>query len=264
MKPYYQDKWAKIYCGDNREVLPLLESNIDLTVTSPPYGELRDYEGFVFDFEIVAKELFRISKSGGVVVWVEADETINGGETGTSFLHALRFKEVGFNLHDTMIYLKNQLAFPPPNRYLPGFEYMFILSKGSPKTVNLIKDRKNISVGRKVHGPERRKDGSLKKEKSCAGNVCQEFGIRWNYWLLYNQTRGLQTEHPAIFPESLANDHIRSWANAGDTLLDPFMGSGTTGKMARINGCKFIGIEISEKYCELAVKRLQQGVLDFT
>jgi DNA modification methylase len=262
MKPYFQDDTITIYNGDNREVLPLLVPSIDLTVTSPPYGEIRDYEGFVFDFETVASELFRVTKTGGVVVWVEADETVNGSETGASFLHALRFKEIGFNLHDTMIHLRDCLAYPSNNRYFSGFEYMFILSNGNPKTFNPIKDRKNVSVGHDVCGTERKKDGTL-GPRAGAGKVIPEMSMRFNYWLLRNQKRGLANLHPATFSEQLAGDHIRSWSNPDDTILDPFMGSGTTGKMARINGCKFIGIEISEKYCEIAVKRLSQRTLNF-
>ena len=80
---------------------------IDLTVTSPPYDNLRAYSGYSFDFEAVAKELYRVTKQGGVVIWVVGDATIKGSETGTSFRQALFFKEIGFNLHDTMIYAKN-------------------------------------------------------------------------------------------------------------------------------------------------------------
>lgn len=229
---------------------------IDLTVTSPPYDNLRTYNGFEWDFEAVAKELFRVTKQGGVVVWVVGDATIKGSETGTSFKQALFFKEIGFNLHDTMIYLKNQLAFPDSTRYFNAFEYMFIFTKGKIKTFNPIKDRKNTSVGRKVHGCERRRDGSLRKEKSCAGNIIKEYGTRWNYWLMYNQKRGIETEHPAIFPEQLANDHIISWSNEGDLVYDPFMGSGTTAKMAIINKRNWIGSEISEEYCKIIERRL--------
>lgn len=229
---------------------------IDLTVTSPPYDNLRTYNGFEWDFAAVAKELFRITKQGGVVVWVVGDATIKGSETGTSFKQALFFKEIGFNLHDTMIYLKNQLAFPDSTRYFNAFEYMFVFTKGKIKTFNPIKDRKNTSAGRSVHGCERRRDGSLRKEKSCAGNIIKEYGTRWNYWLMYNQKRGIETEHPAIFPEQLANDHIISWSNEGDLVYDPFMGSGTTAKMAIINKRNWIGSEISEEYCKIIERRL--------
>jgi len=254
----------QIICGDNVEVMRQMPDNcIDLTVTSPPYDNLRTYNGESnWNFEVfkeVAKELFRITKPGGVVVWVVNDATINGSETGTSFRQALYFKEIGFNLHDTMIYLKNQLAFPDSNRYYNAFEYMFIFSKGKPKTFNPIKDRKNISAGRDVNGCERKQDGSLRKNRSCAGNIIKEYGIRWNYWLLYNQKRGIETKHPAIFPEQLANDHIISWSNPGDLVFDPFLGSGTTAKMALLNGRNFVGIDISDEYCEIARKRVEQA-----
>ena len=246
----------KVYNENCLDTMKRIEDSfIDLTVTSPPYDSLRDYNGYVFPFEDIAKELYRITKEGGVVVWIVGDATINGSETGTSFRQALYFKEIGFNLHDTMIYLKNQLAFPDFNRYYNAFEYMFVLSKGKPKTTNLIKDRKNFTGGDKVHSSSRMKDGSLKL-KSGLGNITKEYGVRWNYWLLYNQKRGIETQHPATFPEQLASDHIISWSNEGDLVYDPFMGSGTTAKMCITNKRNYIGSEISKEYCDIIKKRL--------
>ena len=242
-------------------VMKLLDDeSVDLTVTSPPYDNLRTYNGFSWDFEATAKELYRVTKQGGAVVWIVADATIKGSETGTSFKQALYFKEIGFNLHDTMIYLKNQLAFPDSNRYYSGFEYMFVFSKGKPKTFNPIADRKNISAGRDVHGCERTRSGELRKHRSCEGNIIKEYGIRYNYWLMYNQKRGIETQHPAILPEQLANDHIISWSNEGDLVYDPFMGSGTTAKMAILNQRNWIGSEISKEYCEIAEKRINENL----
>lgn len=245
-------------CLNTMERIP--ECFIDLTITSPPYDKLRDYKGYSFPFEDIAKELYRITKQGGVVVWVVGDATIKGNETGTSFKQALFFKQIGFNLHDTMIYLKNQLAFPDSIRYYNAFEYMFIFSKGKPNTFNPIKDRKNVSVGRNVNGCERERDGSLKR-KPCAGNIIKAYGVRWNYWLMYNQTRGDHTKHPATFPEQLANDHILSWSNPKDLVYDPFMGSGTTAKMAILNGRNWIGSEMSPEYCKIIENRINnQGI----
>lgn len=247
----------KIYnenCLDTMAKMP--DNFVDLVLTSPPYDNIRIYNGYVFDFESIAKELYRVIKIGGVVVWVVGDATIKGSETGTSFKQALYFKEIGFNLHDTMIYLKNQLAFPDSTRYFNAFEYMFVFSKGKINTFNPIKDRKNVSAGREVHGCERRKDGGLNKKKSCDGNITKEYGVRWNYWLMYNQKRGEETKHPAVFPEVLANDHIVSWSNEGDLVYDPFGGSGTTAKMAHIQKRNWILSEISEEYCKIAEKRI--------
>lgn len=244
----------KIYNMDCLDGLKLLDDNsIDLTVTSPPYDNLRTYNGFSFDFENIAKELYRVTKQGGIVVWIVGDSTIKGSETGTSFKQALYFKEIGFNLHDTMIYLKNICPFPDTNRYYQGFEYMFILTKGKIKTFNLIADRENKSSGRVVSGTQREKSGiTTKKIKN--GNIIKEKGIRFNYWLISNGKR--QSEHPAQFPEQLANDHILSWSNENDIVLDIFMGSGTTAKMALLNNRKYIGFEISEEYCNIANERI--------
>jgi len=252
-----------IYQGDCLEVMKTLpENSVDLTVTSPPYDNLRTYKGYTFDFEGIAKELYRITKDGGVVVWVVGDATIKGSETGTSFKQALYFKEIGFNLHDTMIYKKTGCPFPEINRYYPIFEYMFILSKGKPKTTNLIKDRENkyagCKVARKSHA--RQVDGSVKENSAYRidkDRVLKDVGVRFNIWEV-TSSRNINSDtgnHPAIFPEKLAEDHIISWSNEGDVVLDPMCGSGTTLKMAKLNNRNAIGIEISEEYCQIASER---------
>jgi DNA modification methylase len=260
IKPYYQDEHITLYCGDCAEILPTLDP-VDLTVTSPPYDNLRDYEGYVFDFERIAEGLWSVTKPGGVVVWVVADATVNGSETLTSFKQALYFRELGFNV-ETMIYEVAGTGAKGSNYYYwQAFEYMFVFAKGQPKTSNRIADVPHSHAGQKlVGGPKGRALSSRVVRK---GLVAKDMAIRPNIWR-YNPNDFDRTEHPAMFPNPLAGDHIRTWANPGDTILDPMMGSGTTGKMARINGCKFIGIDISEKYCEIAVQRMSQQVLPFT
>jgi len=227
---------------------------IDLTVTSPPYDNLREYKGYVFSFEAIARELYRITKDGGVVVWVVGDATINGSETGTSFRQALYFKECGFNLHDTMIYETDK---PPMNdrRYQASYEYMFILSKGRNKTFNPIM-RPSRKAGIKRTGiTYREKDSTLKAQ--WRGGVVSNETIMENIW--YYPTGGKNIGHPATFPEALARDHIISWSNEGDTVFDPMMGSGTTGKMAVLNDRDFIGCEIAQEYFDIAERRIKQA-----
>lgn len=254
-----------IVCGDNVATLATFpDACIDLVVTSPPYDNLRTYGGHSWDFEGVAQQLWRVIKPGGVVVWVVADATVNGSETGTSFRQALRFMEIGFRLHDTMIYQKNP-QFPDANRYQAAFEFMFVFTKGQPEVFNPILDKVNSCFGQKVHGTNRKRDGSL-SVASCHGQPYREFWIRLNIWQ-YATGGGVTTqdryafEHPAMFPEKLARDHILSWSNEGDIVLDPFNGSGTTTKMARLMGRRFIGIEINQEYCAIARKRLAQKLL---
>ena len=238
---------SKLILGDClKEMKEIASESIDLTVTSPPYDGLREYNGYIFNFKETAKELFRLTKQGGVVVWVVGDATIKGSETGTSFRQALYFKEIGFNLHDTMIYEKSGMANPSSNRYHQIAEYMFCLSKGKPKTFNPIKDRENKYKG--FQGGEQ--------------SFRADFGMRFNIWRY--ATGGSNTSkdksvflHPAPFPELLAKDHIISWSNEGDMVLDPFMGSGTTCKMAKLNNRKYIGIEVSPEYFEIAKKRIE-------
>lgn len=246
-------------CVKGMKMIP--DNSIDLTVTSPPYDDLRNYKGYSFEFEDVANELYRVTKEGGVVVWVVGDKTHNGSETGTSFKQALYFKEIGFNLHDTMIYEKDSISFPDKTRYYQIFEYMFIFSKGKPKTINLLADRKNKWYNGKKHikGHYRNADGEQVRHNK--QNLLKEYGVRFNIWRIPNGHQKstldkIAFEHPAIFPEKLANDHILSWSNEGDIIMDPFMGSGTTAKMATLNNRKWIGFEISKEYIDIANKRL--------
>jgi len=252
----------QIICGDNVEVMRQMPDNcIDLTVTSPPYDNLRTYNGFSFDFEGVAKELYRITKDGGVVVWVVGDATIDGSETGTSFRQALYFKEIGFNLHDTMIYEKDtQPCHDPRNkRYKQYFEYMFVFSKGKPKTYNEIQDIPTKNAGKVLRKATKRKPNGDMRHFTEEGREVKikDYMARKNIWKFNTDKRG--AGHPAIFPEQLANDHIISWSNPGDLVFDPFVGSGTTAKMALLNGRNYSGIDISEEYCEIARRRVEQA-----
>ena len=247
----------RIYNMDCLEGMREIEdTTIDLTVTSPPYDNLREYKGYSFRFEETAKELFRITKQGGVVVWVVGDATINGSETGTSFKQALYFKEIGFNLHDTMIWNKpNAFNFGSNSCYIQSFEYMFVFSKGKPKATNHIYDRRNEAKG-KIFTQFRRSGSNGEVVKTNKKTVTSEMGKRRNVWDI--QVGNNEVEHPAPYPEQLANDHILSWSNKGDIVLDPFLGSGTTAKMAIKNERKYIGFEVAKEYYELALNRIKK------
>jgi len=238
----------------------MYDSVIDLTVTSPPYDGLRTYNGYSFPFEDIAKELYRVTKQGGVVVWVVDDATIKGSETGTSFKQALYFIECGFNLHDTMIYKTNK---PPLNdrRYQKDFEYMFVFSKGKPNTFNPIMIESE-HYGKKVSKKAgmRNTDGT-KKERYHTKSV-NKLKIKGNIWYLPRSSRSgdeFSRKHPATFPEQLANDHILSWSNECDLVYDCFGGSGTTAKMAELNKRKWIISETSVEYCDIIKQRLKDA-----
>ena len=244
-------------CLEKMKEIP--DGSVDLTVTSPPYDNLRTYNGTLNDWtqekwQAIIRELFRVTKQGGVVVWVVGDATINGSETGTSFRQALYAMECGFRLHDTMIYATSK---PPMNdrRYQACFEYMFVWSKGPPATFNPIMVP-SVSAGKYVNnGTYYNADGTMKKRHGQGRAVKQE-RIKDAIWYIV-QRQGVG--HPATFPEALARDHILSWSNPGDTVLDPFLGSGTTGKMAILEGRRFIGIEREEKYFDIACKRIEEA-----
>lgn len=256
----------KIYnenCLDTMGRMP--DEFVDLTVTSPPYDNIREYKGYSFPFEDIAKELHRVTKRGGVLVWVVGDATVNGSETGTSLRQALAFIDFGFCLHDTMIYASKK----PPlthNRYEQEFEFMFVLSKGKPKSFNPITIRTNFvgHVKKYNHG----KPTEAKKEKGDAvrwrdhKTIINETRIKGNIWEYATGMNGstkddIAFQHPAIFPEKLAEDHIVSWSNEGDLVYDPFGGSGTTAKMAHKWKRNWILSEISPEYVEIAEKRFR-------
>jgi len=253
-------KINKIYnenCLDTMRRMP--EKFIDLVVTSPPYDNLRDYNGYVFPFEDIANELFRVVKKGGVVVWVVGDATINGSETGTSFKQALYFKEIGFNLHDTMIYQKVNYVPLTHNRYEQSFEFMFILSKGKPKTFNPIMIPCKQSGKVEKYGLERRQNHGSKHAMRLYDETefkaTKETKIAPN---IFAYTLGSEkTGHPAPFPEALANDQITTWSNENDLVYDCFMGSGTVAKICVQANRNYIGSEMSSEYCDIANKRLE-------
>lgn len=255
-----------VLLGDCVDIMKTFgNESVDLTVTSPPYDNLRTYNGFIFDFENAAKELLRITKRGGVLVWVVGDSVINGSESCTSFKQALFFKEIGFNLHDTMIYEKSKAHVydPRQHRYKNTFEYMFIFSKGKPNTFNPIMDVPVTGAGKTYKVRQRLPNGNIRSDRIVTLNDRQARGGVWVYEGGVNHSTNdkIAFKHPAIYPESLARDHILSWSNPGDLIFDPFTGSGTTGKMALIENRNFIGCEISEDYLSIAKSRIQKAVL---
>jgi DNA modification methylase len=249
--------------GDCLELMKQLpEASVDMVITSPPYDDLRTYDDkSLFSFKETAKSLASLLNPGGVIVWNVGDQCVNGSETGTSFRQALYFiDECGLNLHDTMIWQKSNFSNPSTTRYHQVFEYVFILSKGKPKTFNPIKDRKNVSsgnIGSFGENTVTQKDGSKKIRQR---KIVEEYGMRHNVWIM-NTAGQEQTSkkygHPAMFSEVFVNDHIVSWSNEGDLILDPFMGSGTSGAVAKRLGRRYIGIEINEAYYGIAKSRIE-------
>lgn len=244
-------------------MLGLNDSLIDLTITSPPYDKLRSYRGYQFPFEGIARELYRITKPGGVLVWVVGDATVKGSETGSSFKQALYFKEIGFNLHDTMIFQKtNPIPQIYRKRYQSVFEYMFVFSKGSVKTHNpILIDC--LHAGLELKGTTYKNFSRGVQKRSKAANPVKKQKIKGNIWE-YVVGKKLEDQgakgHPAPFPCALARDHIRSWSNEGDLVFDPMCGSGTTCLVAQQLRRNYLGIDMSADYCDLARSRLQSDL----
>lgn len=260
-QPYYDHAGITLYHGDNvatmREMIP--NASVDLVVTSPPYDNLRTYGGHSWDFEGVAAELWRVIKPAGIVVWIVNDATVDGSETCTSFRQALYFRDIGFRLHDTMIWEKTT---PAPQeqhpRYQPCFEYMFVFCSGyPPKVFNGLRESATHAGQKWSTRGQRQSEGQFRHQDGKVG-VCNSTRLKRNIWQIRSDQN---TGHPAAFPEALVRDHVSSWSNEGDIVLDPFSGSGTTAKVARQMGRRCIGIEINKEYCDVALSKISQGVL---
>ena len=264
---YPDDFIGRVVCDHNVDALrDIPDDSIDLVVTSPPYDKLRSYDGYKFEFEELAAELYRVAAPGGIVVWVVADMVIKGSESGSSFRQALGFIDVGFNLHDTMIYRKVQASEVPSigkRRYSQEFEYMFVLSKGTPRVFNpLFQPKKAVKEKDATVrvGQFRLENGEMGYYIHGQNTTHRLLSNIWTFKVGFASSKDkIAYEHPAIFPEQLALRHILSWTNPGDVVLDPFSGSGTTLKMAKLYRRKFIGVDVSEKYCKIARTRVQQA-----
>jgi site-specific DNA-methyltransferase (adenine-specific) len=236
---------------------------IPLTVTSPPYDDLRTYGGHTFDFEAVAGELWRITMNGGIVVWVVGEQVKKGTETGTAARQKLHFMDLGFRC-STMIMVTSRVRFPQRGRYPSVFDYAFVLTKGRPRHFHAICDKKNKYVGEKFRWKLRERDGRIVKREHCHDKYVGVFGSRMNVWFYHVGYMKTTTDkdaygHPALMPEKMAEDFIISFSRPGDLILDPFSGAGTTSKMAMLNGRRYLGMEICENYASDSRKRLEKA-----
>lgn len=250
----------KIYCGDSSVIMKEFpEKSIDFIITSPPYDSLRKYKGIGDSwnekkFKEIASECYRVLRDGGVMVWVVNDKIEKGSKTGTSFRQALHFMDIGFNLNDTMIWRKtNPMPQVKQPRYNQVFEYMFVFSKGKPKTFNPIMEPCKCA-GLNYDSTCKNMDGeSGRTHKTFKINNEKVKGCVWDIAVAQNKTG-----HPAIYPLQLALDHIKSWTNEGDIVLDPFIGSGTSAVAAKRLKRNYIGIDMSEEYCLISENRIKE------
>ena len=266
-----------LVCGDAAKILPknVPDESVDLVLTSPPYDELRSYKGYTFDFKAIARELVRTLKPGGVIVWVVGDATVKGSETCSSFNQALYFKKLGLRLHDTMLWIKtNPVPGAANQRYRGAFEYMFCFSKGKPKTFNkkewLPKNQMKFNEkfrlekhGRTSYLEKGLTSSGVMKDKINEKGMDFNTGVHPNVFFYAGGTQIIKRKrgprHPAIFPDRLAEDQIRTWTNPGDVVLDPFLGSGTSCKIAELLSREYVGIEISEEYLDGAATAIKDA-----
>lgn len=261
-----------LYNDDCYKILKenILNNSIDLVVTSPPYNDLRKYEGIIDTwneekFKSIVDELYRVLKNGGVVVWVVNDKVEKGSKTLTSFKQALYFQEVGFNVNDVMLWKKlNPMPVVKQPRYNPCFEYMFVFSKGKPKTFNpIMRPCKNAELHYTSTVKNMGGENGRRKIDYHVNNETIDYNI-WDIAVAKNKDTimidGKEIRHPAVFPYEIPYRHILSWSNENDTVLDPFMGSGTTGVACKNTNRNFIGIEMNTNYFKLAQHKLNNNI----
>lgn len=245
-------------CLDGMRQLP--DNSIPLAVTSSPYDAIRTYGGHAFAFEPVAKELWRITAPGGVVVWVIADQVIKGSLTGTKHRQVLHFLDLGFRLHNEITLTTVNTPLPQKIRYAQNSQTAYVLAKGRPHAVNLLRDKPNKSAGVfKREWVARSKDGTMRK--GYYGKCIAPYSLRgdvWTYLVGNNHTTKDKLSHPSPMAEQMAEDLIISFSRPGELVFDPMAGSGTTCKMALLNHRSYLGMEIHEPYWREAVERLSK------
>ena len=263
--PYHQVGDIRLYAGDCAEVLPLLDISPGLVLTSPPYDEIREYGGDIFDFDRVADAIVDVMPEGGVLVWVVADGTVDGSRTGTSARQTLGFLDRGLRLHDSLVFEKSQSLNWTPNRYCQTHETMQVFSRGRPAVANILEDKPNVTAGRRerAHTQGLVRGKRLKHDRTITIGEYGRRGSVWRYNVGANHTAPDYPNHghPAPFPLALARDHIMTWTRPGDLVLDPMAGSGTTLRAAADLGRHAVGIEIYDKYVQGAAGRISQSVM---
>jgi site-specific DNA-methyltransferase (adenine-specific) len=251
------------------EMATLPDNCIPLTVTSPPYDKLRRYGGQRWSFETfekVARQLFRLTMPGGVVLWVVQDGTVDGSLTGTSARQWLYFQQIGFDLNSVLI-LATRGWRSQTSRYANQFHFGFVLSKGRPRAFHPIRDRINSTAGQRLRCSRRSASG----EAVTTYNGDRRLGLhgyRANVWF-YDVGGGKSTKdryasrHEALMPEQMARDLIISWSRPGDLIFDPFCGAATTCKMALLSHRHYLGIEAHALYYRLALRRMRDAQTEY-
>ena len=253
----------KIICDDNVKFLSTLPENcIDMVVTSPPYDNLRDYNGFQLDLSGVGEQLFRVLKPGGIVAVIIQDSTQDGRKTLTSFRMIVNWCDtIGFGLFENCIYSRQGVEGAWwKKRFRVDHEYIPLFIKGKrPAYFN----KEELKIPSKHGGKTmtgaatRNKDGTQQKSRSVYINPMKCRGTIWNYPQCGDGSK-LKHLHPATFPNLLPYDLIQCFCPENGIVLDPFNGSGTTCVAAKSLNRQYIGVDCSQEYCDIAEKRIQQ------
>lgn len=224
--PYFKDRSGVLFCSDHIDVLKRLPSqSVDLVITSPPDEDHKITQGYQFDYRSLAQQLYRVLRVGGIIVWIVAEcirlgaETLDVTEQKNYFV-----TKAGFVIHSTMI-LATKTHFPrtcnEDRKYKTGYEYMLIFSKGGK--------------ARYFNPREHRKS---------------------NLWLSRGRSKNIIPDPP--FAKKIITDHILTWSQEGDVILDPMAGSGVVLRQARLLGRKWIGIEIQQPLCDKFLKKYKE------
>jgi DNA modification methylase len=266
MKPYYEKNGIVIYHGDCREVLPLIPA-WDCLITSPPYGQQREYTIGAIDWNSLVPPALATAPVGDRQVFVNLGLIHKDGEV-IEYWSALNqaMRRAGWRLFGWYVWDKQDgMAGNWNGRLAPAHEWVFHYNVESRQPHKVVRTKGAGQLAYKGNTGLRRADGSM--SGWChVGQPTQEFKIADSVIRLQPQKDRSDSSiaaHPAVYPVSLPLLLIDSYTRAGETVLDPFLGSGTTLVAAKALGRKAIGIELEERYCEIAATRLAQDILDF-
>jgi hypothetical protein len=255
-----------ILLGDALEILSRIPAgSIPLTLFSPPYDGIRDYgKNWSLDYKTLGRLLFGATCDGGVCAVVIGDGTKDFAKSLTTFRWAVDWVDnTGWRLFECCIYSRhgNPGAWWT-QRFRVDHEYILIFFKGDrlrcfDKTALMIPSK---HAGKVYSGTDRLTNGGFKKIEPKAVNDLKCRGTIWGYATSNSEGNRTKLEHPATFPDRLADDLIHCFSKPGDLVFDPMCGSGTTCVMAAKAKRDYLGIEINPEYHSIAMKRIQAEV----
>jgi adenine-specific DNA-methyltransferase len=257
LEPYYDDGQITIFNADCRDVLPSMRG-ADLVLTSPPYNIGKEYERTTplpdyLDFQrSIIEQAAAATNDGGSVCWQVGNHVDSGEVFPLDCLLYPLFKDAGLTMRNRIVWTFGH-GLHCLRRFSGRHETIMWFSKGAPHFhLDAVRIPSKYPNKRHYKGPRKGELSGNPLGKN-PGDVWDIPNVQHNH--------PEKTDHPCQFPVELARRLIAALVPPGGIVIDPFMGSGTTLAAAQREGRRAIGVELSEAYCEIAVRRLSQTVL---